>query len=63
MSDYLTLAQASRELSSNGNPVSYWKLWSAANQGKIPVVSIAGRNLIKRDDLPKVADTFAPVEQ
>ena len=62
MSDYLTLAQASRELSSNGNPVTYWKLWSAANQGKIPVQRIAGRNLIKRADLPKVAGVFAPVQ-
>ena len=63
MSDYLTLAQASRELSSNGNPVTYWKLWSAANQGKIPVVSIAGRNLIKRDDLPQAAELFTPASQ
>ena len=64
MSDFISLSEASRLLTKSGiTGVTYWQLWRRATEGKIPAERVAGRLLVKRDDLPKVADTFAPVEQ
>ena len=64
MSDpFVTLRQAERLLREQGHQISYWQLWDRASRGLIPVETIAGRMLMRREDLPKVADTFAPVKQ
>jgi hypothetical protein len=64
MPDYISLGEAARILSERGTPgVTYWQLWRRNNEGRIPAQRVAGRIVIKRDDLPQVAETFAaPVQ-
>jgi hypothetical protein len=61
--DFLTLREASRALNEQGHPVTYWQLWDRAERGVIPVHVIAGRRLLRRDDLPQVAEAFASTRQ
>jgi hypothetical protein len=61
--DYLSLGEASRLLTEGGvSAASYWQLWRRYNEGRIPALRVAGRILIKRDDLPQVAETFTPAQ-
>ena len=60
MSDpFISLRQAERALREQGHSVTYWQLWDRASRGLIPVETIAGRMLMRRDDLPKALAVIA----
>jgi len=64
MSDqHVSLRQAESYLREQGYKITYWQLWDRAERGLIPVQMVAGRRLLRRDDLPRVAAAFAPSDQ
>jgi len=55
---FVSLREASRLLTERGHPVSRWQLWDRAERGLIPAERIAGRWLIRRENLLAVTVAF-----
>lgn len=54
----LYLPDATRALNAAGVMATYPQLWRAVVEGRIPAERIKRRWMIRKDDLPKIADTF-----
>ena len=52
-----------RALRAESIEASYHQCWRAACEGRIPAEKHGSRWFVKRDDLPLIVATFAPVEQ
>jgi hypothetical protein len=56
----LTLTDLPRALRDMGLDVSYRRIWVAVTEGRVPAEKHGKRWMIKRADLPAVADLFKP---
>lgn len=63
MGEKISLTEVPRHLRDKGITTSYNQIWRAACEGRIPAEKHGVRWFVKQDDLPKVAEVFAPAEQ
>ncbi|MCC5968405.1 MAG: hypothetical protein JJU15_00475 [Pararhodobacter sp.] len=59
----ISITDLPRALRNRGIEVTYNAIWLAATEGRIPAEKQGKRWFVKADDLPLVADAFAPAGQ
>ena len=60
MQNRIPLTELGRALVEHGATVSYPRLWRAVCDGRIPAERVGRQWFINPDDLPVIAEAFAP---